>query len=259
MTNSHCLFNSGKKTMLKIFNCDFHIHTCLSPCADLDMHPQALVEKALEARLDLIAICDHNSSENVPFVMNAARGKNLNVLAGMEITTSEEVHILAIFDSLDNLAKIQKLVYRHLTGENDERRFGVQAIVNENGEVEGINQKLLIGATDLSLDKLINHIHELDGLAIAAHIDRESFSVLGQLGFIDEKTKFDALEITPATGIEKARIKYRELSNYSFIVSSDAHFLNDIGTAKTRIILQEGSVAELKMAFAGQNGRYILE
>ena len=154
---------------------------------------------------------------------------------------------------------MQKLVYQHLAGENDERRFGVQAIVNENGEVEGINNKLLIGATDLSLDKLINHIHEFNGLAIAAHIDRESFSVLGQLGFIDEKIKFDALEITPATGIEKARIKYRELSNYSFITSSDAHFLKDIGTATTRIILQEASVAELKMAFAGQNGRYVLE
>ena len=245
--------------MLKIFNCDFHIHTCLSPCADLDMHPQALVEKALEARLDIVAICDHNSSENVPFVINAARGGNLNVLPGMEITTSEEVHLLAIFDSLYNLAEIQKLVYRHLAGKNDERRFGVQAIVNENGEVEGINNKLLIGAVDLSLDKLINHIHKLKGLAIAAHIDRESFSVLGQLGFIDEKIKFDALEITPATGIEKARIKYRKLSKYPFITSSDAHFLKDIGTAATKIVLQEASVAELRMAFAGQNGRYVSE
>lgn len=245
--------------MLKIFHCDFHIHTCLSPCADLDMHPQALVKKALEAKLDLVAVCDHNSSENVPFVINAARGKNLSVLSGMEVTTAEEVHILAIFDSLDNLADLQKLVYQHLAGENDERRFGVQAIVNENGEVEGISNKLLIGATDLSLDYLVDHIHKFNGLAIAAHIDRESFSVLGQLGFIDEKIKFDALEITPATGIEKARIKYRDLSNYSFIVSSDAHFLKDIGTATTRIALQEASVAELKMAFAGQNGRYVLE
>ena len=124
--------------MLKVFNCDFHIHTCLSPCADLDMHPRALVEKALEAKLDLIAICDHNSSENVPFVMNAARGKALDVISGMEITTSEEVHVLAIFDSLDNLARIQRVVYQHLSGKNDERLFGVQAVVNENGEVEGI-------------------------------------------------------------------------------------------------------------------------
>jgi len=245
--------------MLKTFNCDFHIHTCLSPCADLDMHPQALVGKILEAKLDVVAICDHNSSENVPFVMNAARGKNLNVLAGMEVTTSEEVHILAIFDSLYNLARLQDLIYQHLSGENDEDRFGVQAIVNEIGEVEGLNNKLLIGATDLSLDKLISLIHEFGGLAIAAHIDRESFSVLSQLGFIDENIQFDALEVTPLTGIEKAKVKYPELSNYSFITSSDAHFLKDIGKARTKIMLQEISVAELKMAFAGQAGRRVLE
>ena len=245
--------------MLKVFNCDFHIHTCLSPCADLDMHPRALVKRTLETELDLVAICDHNSSENAPFVIKAAQGTNLKVLPGMEATTSEEVHILAIFDSLEKLSDLQNLVYQHLEGNNDESRFGIQAIVNENGEVEGLNDRLLIGATNLSLDELLNHIHQLNGLAIAAHIDRESFSVLGQLGFIDEKIKFDALEITPSTGIKRAREKYRELSNYSFVTSSDAHFLKDIGTAITKVVLQEASVAELKMAFARQNGRYVLE
>ena len=245
--------------MLKVFYCDFHIHTCLSPCADLDMHPQALVEKALAAKLDIIAICDHNSSENVPYVIKAAKGKNIKILPGMEITTSEEVHLIAIFNSLSDLAALQVLVYQHLAGINDEQKFGVQAIVNEKGEVEGINDKLLIGATDLPLNELLNYLHELNGLAIAAHIDRESFSVLSQLGFIDEKTNFDALEITPATGFKQARVKYRELSNYSFIMSSDAHYLKDIGEAATKIVLQEPTFAELKMAFAKQNGRHILE
>ncbi|HPK53753.1 MAG TPA: PHP domain-containing protein [Smithellaceae bacterium] len=245
--------------MLKIFKCDFHIHTCLSPCAELDMHPRAVVAKAVKEGLDLIAVCDHNSSENIPYVINAARKENLHVLPGMEVTTSEEVHILAIFDSLDNLNKLQKIVYEHLPGENDERRFGVQAVVNENGEVECISKKLLIGATALSIDKLLNLIHEFHGLAVAAHIDRESFSVLSQLGFIDEKIKFDALEITPATGFQQARIKYKELSSYSFIISSDAHFLKDIGTAMTKVLLRNASLTELKMAFTGQNGRHVLE
>jgi predicted metal-dependent phosphoesterase TrpH len=245
-------------TMLKIFNCDFHIHTCLSPCAELDMHPKALVDKVLAANLDIIAICDHNSSENVTYVMKAAHSKNLQILPGMEITTKEEVHVLAIFDSLYNLSEMQKIVYDHLPGRNDERRFGVQAIVNENGEVEGISDKLLIGATDLSLNELMNSIHNFNGLAIAAHIDRESFSVLSQLGFIDEKIKFDALEVTRATGIKGAKKKYLELNNYSFIVSSDAHFLKDIGKASTKIVMEKVSVAELKMAFTGENGRYII-
>lgn len=245
--------------MLKVFNCDFHIHTCLSPCAELDMHPKALVERALAAKLDVIAICDHNSSENVPYVIRAAQGKNLKIFPGMEITTSEEVHLLAIFDSFLDLAGLQKVVYQHLAGKNDEERFGVQAIVNENGEVEGINDKLLIGATDIPLNDLLKYLHALNGLAIAAHIDRESFSVLSQLGFIDESIDFDALEVTPLTGLKQARVKYRELSNYSFIMSSDAHYLKDIGTAMTKIMLEEPTFSELKMAFARQNGRHVLE
>jgi len=245
--------------MLKVFNCDFHIHTCLSPCAELDMHPKALVERAIAAGLDILAICDHNSSENVSYVINAARGKRLKIFPGMEITTSEEVHFLALFDSLSDLARLQEIVYQHLAGENDEDRFGVQAIVNENGEVEGISDKLLIGATDIPLNDLLNHVHELNGLAVASHIDRESFSVLSQLGFIDESIHFDALEISSLTGLQQARIKYRELNHYSFITSSDAHYLKDIGTAVTKIMLEEPTLAEIKMAFAGQNGRRVLE
>ncbi len=245
--------------MLRTFNCDLHIHTCLSPCAELDMHPKALVERAIAAGVDILAICDHNSSENVPYVINAARGKNLKIFPGMEITTSEEVHFIALFDSLPDLARLQDIIYLHLEGKNDEDLFGVQAIVNEKGEVEGLNDKLLIGATDIPLNDLINHVHEQNGLAIASHIDRESFSVLSQLGFIDKSIHFDALEISSLTGLQQARIKYPELSNFSFITSSDAHFLKDIGTALTKIILEEPTLNELKMAFAVQNGRRVLE
>jgi predicted metal-dependent phosphoesterase TrpH len=94
------------------------------------MHPKALVERAIAAGLDILAICDHNASENVSYVINAALGKNLKIFPGMEITTSEEVHFLALFDSLPDLARLQEIVYQHLAGENDEDRFGVQAIVN---------------------------------------------------------------------------------------------------------------------------------
>ena len=245
--------------MLKVFNCDLHIHTCLSPCAELDMHPKALVDKALATGLNVIAICDHNSSENVPYVIKASQGKNIKIFPGMEITTSEEVHFLALFDSMSDLAKLQEFVYLHLPGINDEERFGIQAIVNEDGEVEGLSDKLLIGATDVPLNDLLNYVHQQNGLAIASHIDRESFSVLSQLGFIDESINFDALEITPLTGFQKARERYRELNNYSFIISSDAHFLKDVGKTMSKIMLAEPTMAELKMAFERQNGRHIVE
>jgi len=245
--------------MLKVFNCDLHVHTCLSPCAELDMHPMALVQKAIEAKLDMIAICDHNSSANVQYVIKAAQTSKLKILPGMEITTSEEVHLLAIFDSLSNLVLLQKIIDQHLTGFNDEKLFGVQAIVNEIGEVEGIENKLLIGATDLSLDILIGHIHQFDGLAIASHIDRESFSVLTQLGFIDDNADFDALEITTHTGFDQARIKYPELDRFTFITSSDSHYVKNIGSAFTRMFLGEPTFSELKMALKKQNGRYVME
>ena len=245
--------------MLKVFNCDLHIHTCLSPCAELDMHPQTLVQKALDKKLDMIAISDHNASANVSYVIAAAAGKNIQVIPAMEITTSEEVHLLALFESLSDLLKLQTVIDQHLFGENDENRFGVQAIVNELGEVEGLNNQLLIGATDLSIDSNIDTIHQLKGLVIPAHIDRESFSVLSQLGFIDDHSRFDALEISKLTGIEQGRIQYDNLSRYPFLTSSDAHFIKDIGTSTTKIMMEEPTFAELKMALSKQNGRQILE
>ncbi|MEE9912820.1 MAG: PHP domain-containing protein [Deltaproteobacteria bacterium] len=245
--------------MLKVFNCDLHIHTCLSPCAELDMHPKALVQRALEKKIDIMAISDHNASANVPFVMAAAAGKNILIIPAMEITTSEEVHLLALLETLTDLTRLQAVIDQHLFGENDEKRFGVQAIVNEQGEVEGIENKMLIGATDLAIDSIVTTIHQLGGLAIPAHIDRESFSILSQLGFIDDQSSFDALEISKLTGIRQARIKYDDLGRYPFLTSSDAHFMKDIGTSTTKILLEEPTFAELKMAIFKQNGRHILE
>jgi len=245
--------------MSRIFNCDLHIHTCLSPCADLDMYPRALVEKSLEKGLDIIAICDHNSSENVQYVIKAAEGKAIIVLPGMEVTTKEEVHILALFDRLDELLLLQETVYNALPGKNDEDLFGCQAIVNEADEVEGLSERLLIGATTLSLKELEEKIHTLGGLAIAAHIDRQSFSVIFQLGFIPEDIKFDALEISARLEIDEARKEYPQLLSYSFLKSSDAHFLNDIGSASTKFYLEEGTISEMKMALGKRNGRYIME
>ena len=244
---------------MKVFNCDLHIHTCLSPCAELDMHPAALVEKTIDAGLDVIAVCDHNASENVPYVIKAAQGTHLKILPGMEITTSEEVHFLALFDSLSDLIALQHFVDLHLPGKNDEDRFGVQAIVNEHGEVEGLSDKLLIGATDVALNDLLTVVHHYHGLAIASHIDRESFSVLGQLGFIDDSILFDALEISYAPRIRQARERYADLKKYAFITSSDAHYLKDIGRATTKIMINEPTLSELKMAFSRENGRYVVE
>jgi hypothetical protein len=245
--------------MIKEFTCDLHIHTCLSPCGDLDMYPSAIVEKCVSQRLDIIAICDHNSSENVPHVMEASRGKPITILPGMEITSREEVHVIALFDNINNLLQLQGIVYGALHGMNREEVFGCQAIVNALDEVEGFNDRLLIGATELSLQESVEAIHKFHGVAIAAHIDREGFSVIGQLGFIPPEIEFDALEISCRMKLKKAREQYPELSKYPFLKSSDAHFINDIGKGSTKIFLESPTISELKMAFEGYGGRYILE
>jgi PHP family Zn ribbon phosphoesterase len=221
------------------------------------MYPSALVGRAVAEKLDVIAICDHNASENVPHVIRAARGHAMVVLPGMEITSREEVHLLALFDRMDFLQRLQDIVYSHLPGINDESRFGCQAIVNELDEVEGFNNRLLIGATELALADLVRHVHDMGGIAIASHIDRESFSVISQLGFVDPGIPFDALEISGRTGLAHARRKYPELANYPFLASSDAHRIEEIGKGFTEFFLEEPSVHELKMAFSGQAGRRI--
>jgi len=246
-------------TGIKEFRCDLHIHTCLSPCADLDMYPSALVERSVAAGLDVIGICDHNASENVRYVIEAARGTQLHVLPGMEITGREEAHVVALFEHMDDLLKVQEAVYAALSGSNREEIFGCQAIVNAADEVEGFNDRLLIGAADISLREIVDAVHGAGGLAIAAHIDRESFSVMGQLGFIPPDIRFDALEISRRTGVKEARKRYPELGGYPFIVSSDAHFIRDIGEGVTRIAMKKPSLAELKLALEGREGRYIGE
>ncbi|OPY91296.1 MAG: hypothetical protein A4E73_02118 [Syntrophaceae bacterium PtaU1.Bin231] len=123
--------------------------------------------------------------------------------------------------------------------------------------MEGFNGRLLIGATDLALEEIVSRVRAAGGVAIASHIDRESFSVIGQLGFIPGEIRFDALEISRKTGITAGRIRFPEYSDYAFIETSDAHFIRDIGTACTSITMAEPTIAELKMAFEGKEGRRV--
>jgi PHP family Zn ribbon phosphoesterase len=235
------------------------MHTCLSPCGELDMHPDAIVRESLAQGLDIIAICDHNASENVQYVQRAARNTELVVIPGMEVSTKEEVHMLALFEHLHELSSLQEVIYAHLSDKNDEDIFGCQAIVNESGEVEGFNDRLLIGAADISLNEVVDLVHALGGLAIASHIDRSAFGIIGQLGFVPPDVAFDALEVSFSLGIPAARLKFPELKKYSFITSSDAHFVTDIGKACTRMYLESPTFAEITLALHRQQGRYVLE
>jgi PHP family Zn ribbon phosphoesterase len=243
---------------LRMLKADLHIHTCLSPCADLAMGPRAIVDKAAQHGLDVIGICDHNSSENVPAVVKAARDANLKVMPGMEVTSKEEVHILALFDSIHRALELQEIVYEHLPGENNAEAFGPQAVVNEDHEVLGFNTRLLAGATELSVEEVVNSIHGLDGLAFAAHVDRETFGIIGQLGFIPQELRLDALEVSRNTSLEEARRRFQQYSHFAFVRSSDAHFVEDIGTTFTSFLLNEATTVEIRKALRGEDGRRVV-
>jgi PHP family Zn ribbon phosphoesterase len=149
------------------------------------------------------------------------------------------------------------LVYRNLHGKNNPEAFGLQVIVSENDEVEGFQDKLLIGAADLSVEEVVSYIHRLGGLAIASHVDRESYSVIGQLGFIPENLDFDALELSKNISYAEARRRFAEYNRYPFIKNSDAHFLNDIGESTTGYFLEEPSFGEIRKALQSVDGRKV--
>ena len=228
-----------------------HIHTCLSPCADLEMSPRNIVSEAKRKGLQVIGICDHNSAENVPAVEKNAAREGITVIGGMEVTSKEEVHIIALFGSEESLFSLQEIVYENLHGTNDEELYGEQVIVNEEDEVLGFSNKLLIGATDISIERLVDLIHERDGLAIAAHVDREGFGIIGQLGFIPEELPLDALELADPS----KRDSIPNGNRLPFITSSDAHKLDDVGRRSTTFLMKAATTAEIRQCLCGVEGR----
>jgi PHP family Zn ribbon phosphoesterase len=245
---------------LSVYEVDLHIHTVLSPCTELtEMTPTAIVKMARERGLDIIAICDHNSARNAAATIRAAEGRELLVIPGMEITSIEEVHILGLFSDIARADAMQEEVYARLKGLNDEEAFGSQLVVDEFDMVEDMDDRLLIGATTLSVDRVVKMIHSLDGLAIASHVDRPGFGIFAQLGFVPDGLGLDAMEISKRSDVSSARRKYSIASDVVCITSSDAHNLDDIGCVRTRGWMAEPSFDELKKAFGRVDGRRILE
>ncbi len=245
--------------MLHEITADLHLHTCLSPCGSLDMTPKKIVAAALKKGLSLIAVTDHNSAENTGAVQSVAEGSGLTVLPGMEINTAEEVHLVALFESVKIALEMQELVFSNLmAGENDENLFGVQVIATADDEVDGFNKRLLIGATSLTVNAAVEAVHSLGGLAVAAHIDREMNSILSQLGFIPPDLPLDGVEVSSRIDITAARERFTEYERFPFLTSSDSHELNTIGSVSTRLLVEVPSFKELALTLRGTDGRMVV-
>jgi len=217
------------------------------------MSPRRIAEEAKRKSLDILGVCDHNSAENAAAVSETAGRAGIRVFPGLEITTREEVHLLALFESIDSALSMQEEVYGHLAGENDETAFGRQVIADAEDEVVGFEAKFLLGAVTLSLGSVVESIHALRGLAIAAHVDRRAFGLIGQLGFVPQGLALDALEISPRLAREEARDKVA--SDLPLVRGSDAHKLQEIGTATTSFFLEDPAIGEVRKALLGVEGR----
>jgi len=222
------------------------------------MSPRRVVKKAIEKRLDMIAICDHNSAENVAAAQQCATGTALAVLGGIEVMSAEEVHVTALFDRARDLLRLQRLVYERLPDAlNRADVFGEQIIANQGDEVVGYNKRMLIGATTVTLEDLVDRIHQFGGLAIASHVDRESFGIIGTLGFIPPGLRLDAVEISSHIGRAEALRRFPELAAFPVVSSSDAHYLDDIGKRTTGYLLESPTVQELMLALTNREGRQV--
>ena len=228
--------------------CDLHIHSCLSPCGDMLMTPNNIVGMAFIKQLDAIAVCDHNTAENLPAVKEVADMMGVTLLPGMELTTREEAHMLAYFPDVESALRFSHLVHEHLPPvANRPEFFGRQVIMNSQDEEVGEEERLLISALDWSFEECERQIHLHSGLCVPAHINRGSNGVLNALGFLPGGAKYDALEVSDAVAMPPV-----DLSGYRTLRSSDAHYLENILEPTFQLEVREKSTQALFDAIAGR-------
>lgn len=242
---------------MRVIRADLHIHTALSPCGADEMTPGAIVATALERGLEMIAVCDHNTARSVRAVQEAGEAAGLAVLAGMEIASAEEVHVVGLFPDADHAERVSEQV-RALLPQADAGYysfFGEQPVLDAGGRQVATETVALAWATTLGLNEAVDLIHAGGGLAVAAHIDRKSFSVCSQLGFVPVDAGFDALEISKLLPADEPRLaKYAGLG-LPMVGSSDAHYLEEIGQGVTEMRAEAPTFTELALALKGAGGR----
>ncbi len=206
---------------------DFHIHSCLSPCGDMDMTAGNLVNMAKIMGYDAIALTDHNTCGNCKSAMHFGEKVGLTVIPGMELCTAEEVHIVCLFPTLEKAMKFSDYVYSTLPPvKNKPSIFGEQAYCNTEDEISGNEEKLLITASSISTGKVSDVVKEYGGICYPAHIDRSSFSIISNLGTIDSSFGFKFAEIYDLSKETELKEKHPHLENMKIISDSDAHYLD---------------------------------
>lgn len=227
---------------MKEYKADLHIHSCLSPCASLDNSPSQIIETAVTRGLDMVALTDHNSGRNLPAFFEVAKDRGLIPIAGMELTTVEEVHLLAYFPSLEAAIAFSDYVYENLPDfPCDPDRMGDQVVVDRNEVILDMVEKYLGSALPFSIDDLVDEVHKKGGLAVPAHIDRMMNSITYTLGFLPD-LPFDAVEYYKIPSP-------LDHTQFNVISNSDAHYLDDIGKRFNLLTLASPDFEGLKQYF----------
>ncbi len=228
---------------------DLHVHTVLSACAEMEMTPPLIVGRACDLGLAAIAVTDHNSAENASAVQEAAKGTGLEVVPGMEIQTAEEVDLLALFATLDGALRAQERVYAGLgEARNRPEYFGEQIVVDAAGYPLRENDLLLQARTDLSLEAAVELVHRCGGVAVAAHVDRPSRSLLANLGFIPKGLALDGVELSRYARVDSLLDRHPELRGMLLGSFGDAHRLDELG-GRTECLVGRAEPEEIVRCF----------
>lgn len=219
---------------------DFHIHSCLSPCGDDDMTPANIAGTATLAGLNIVALTDHNSVKNCPAFFKAAKKYGIVAVAGMELTTSEDIHIVCLFEKLDEALDFGNEIDKHRAlVKNKPDIFGKQQILDENDNIIEEEEHLLINATDISIEDVSRIVDSFNGICYPAHIDRESNGIVSVLGNFPEEYDFGCYEIHNSELSNEYEEKFVHLKNKLKLIGSDAHYLWDIRDAEDYIELDD--------------------
>lgn len=222
---------------------DLHLHSCLSPCGDDDMLPSNIVGMAVVKGLDVIALTDHNTSRNCPAFLELAEAYGILAIPGMELCTSEEVHVVCLFPTLEGAMDFDRYVHRRIPPiPNDPAIFGRQLVVNAEDEIIGDESLMLINAANISFDQVHDLVQERSGIMIPAHIEKRTNSLLSNLGMIPEDSKFTCFELKHPGYVEQLRQAHPYLAQCRMITNSDAHYLGDIHEPIHKLSLPERSV-----------------
>jgi PHP family Zn ribbon phosphoesterase len=243
-----------------ILRADLHVHTVLSPCAGIEMIPPLIVEEALQRGIQMIAITDHNATANIAAVQKAAAaagaaGAELVVLPGMELQTREEVHVLCLFDELEQAAALQAWVDRYMPDiPNNIDFFGEQFVVDETGDFIRREERLLLASADVTLREAWEQVSGLGGLFIPAHINRKANGLMALLGLVPDDFPVEALEISRHITPEEALKKFPQIAGYPLVQDGDVHYLDDfLGSMELQV--DRPRIEELRKAIRGVDGR----